>query len=66
MARARNHRQKVVKRERVQKLILKIQSLKRNMAKIGMDQQRIREGQSHVRQKFTSLKRDCDRLKEEI
>ena len=66
MARAPSCRQKAVKRERVQKQKLKIQSLKQNMAKIGMDQRRLREEQSHVRQRFTSLKMGCDRLREEI
>ena len=35
------------------------------MAKIGMDQQRIREGQRNVRQGFASIKQECDQLKAE-
>ena len=56
---------KEIKPERDEKLNPKIQSLKRNMANIGMDQQRIGEAQRNVRQKFASIKQDCDQLREE-
>ena len=56
---------KAMKRERDEKLNPKIQCLKRNMAKIGMDQQRIREAQRNVRQRFVSIKQECDQLREQ-
>ena len=50
---------KEIKPERDEKLNPKIQSLKQNMAKIGMDQQRIREAQRNVRQMFASINRNA-------
>ena len=56
---------KTMKPERNEKLNPKIQSLKRNMANIGLDEQRIREAQRNVRQRFASIKQECDQLRDE-
>ncbi|KAK5772260.1 hypothetical protein E1A91_A13G145100v1 [Gossypium mustelinum] len=44
----------------------KILCLKRNMAKLSMDQQRIREEQTSVRLRFPIIKQQCEELREEI
>ncbi|KAB1995209.1 hypothetical protein E1A91_D13G150000v1 [Gossypium mustelinum] len=49
-----------------ERLNQKIQCLKRNMAKISMDQLRIREEQISVRQKFAIIKQQCQQLRKEI
>ena len=62
---APNCNPKAMKPERDKKLNPKIQSLKRNMAKIGMDQGRIRKAQRNVRQRFATIKQESDQLREE-
>ncbi|XVF77990.1 hypothetical protein PTKIN_Ptkin14bG0092400 [Pterospermum kingtungense] len=57
--------QKALKAERDQRLNPKIQSLKRNIAKIAIDQQRIREGQKWVKVRLASVEQQCDQFRKE-
>ena len=61
-----NRSQKIVKQERGQKLNSKNQSLKQNIVKTRIDQQRIRKGQMNVKQRFDSIKQECNHFKKEI